>query len=78
VRYAAPAQPLVPQLQQPQWPIQKPPVWPVLQLQQQPCALAERPPLVTVPYCTRCGISYPPGATLCSSCGSPLTQAMAT
>ena len=37
---------------------------------------AEPHPLAHVPYCARCGITYPPGATICTNCGSPLTEAM--
>jgi hypothetical protein len=54
------------------------PVWPMAQ-RQVPAGgrPAGRAPLATVPYCARCGITYPPGAKRCTNCGSPLTEALA-
>ncbi len=74
------------QLAAPHWPLpspnqpaSQPPVWPLPSAQpSQPPRdpFAEPHPLAHVPYCARCGITYPPGATLCTNCGSPLTEAM--
>ncbi len=65
---AAPQWPMPPQGQQPQR--QQQPVWPLPTPQPQPH------PLASVPYCAHCGITYPPGATICTTCGNPLTGAL--